>query len=358
MKAAIISLGSISSRWVYDAMKKYFDSVDHINLKELKVNITSKGMEITYKNKPLPRYDCIFAKGSFRYSNLLRSITKKLHKESFMPIKAEMFSIGHDKLLTHIELAEKGIAMPTTYVTTNIESTKILLEEVIYPIVLKFPQGTQGKGVMFADSYSSASSVLDAMESLQQSVIVQEYVETGGADIRAIVVGDKVVASMVRKAKMGEKRANIHAGGIGEAVILDSHTQQVAVKTAKALGLDICAVDLLETIKGPVVIEINLSPGLQGITEATGIDVADRIAKHLFSKTKEMKESREKPSAEVLVEEAKNDENTQAQQIISNLEFRGERILLSNMITKATGFKEDDEYIIEADKNSLKIRKY
>jgi len=358
MKAAIISLGSLSSKWIHASMNQYFEEVDDINLKEIRVNITGNGMEITYKGKPLPQYDCIYAKGSFRYANILRSITKKLHKECYMPIKAEMFSIGHDKLLTHIELEEHKVPMPTTYVTSTIDAAKEVLEEVIYPIVIKFPQGTQGKGVMFADSYSSASSLLDAMESLQQSVIIQEYVETGGADIRAIVVGDKVVASMVRKAKRGEKRANIHAGGVGEAITLDSHTQKVAVDTAKVLGLDICAVDILETVKGPVVIEINLSPGLQGITNATNIDVAGRIAKFLYKKTKEMKQVEEKPSAEDLVKEVKKKGGGKAQQVISNIEFRGERILLPNMVTKATRFNETDEYIIEAKKDELKIKKF
>jgi len=357
MKAAIISLGSISSKWIFEAMKKYFEEVDNIHIKDVKVNITSHGMEITYNGKPIPKYDCIYAKGSFRYANILRSLTKKLYNESYMPIRADMFSIGHDKLLTHIELEEHGIPMPTTYVTSTVDAAKKVLEEVIFPIVIKFPTGTQGKGVMFADSYSSASSLLDAMDTLNQSVIIQEYVETGGADIRAIVVGNKVIASMVRKAKMGEKRANIHAGGVGETINLDAHTRKVAVDTAKALGLDICAVDMLETLKGPVVIEVNLSPGLQGITEATGIDVADKIARFLYKKTKEINSCIDTPSAEELVKEVKDKADSKAHQVISNLEFRGERILLSKMVTNTTQFLEGEEYIIEACEGSLKIKK-
>jgi ribosomal protein S6--L-glutamate ligase len=358
MKAAIISLGAVSSKWTYEAMKKYFDKVDNINLKDIRVNISATGMKISYQGKPLPKYDCIFAKGSFRYANILRSITKKLYKESYMPIRSEIFSIGHDKLLTHIELANHNIPMPKTYVTSTISATKEVLDKVNYPIVLKFPTGTQGKGVMFADSHSSASSLLDAMDTLNQSVIIQEFVDTGGSDIRAIVIGDKVVASMVRKAKMGEKRANIHAGGVGEAVILDAHTQRVAVNTAKALGLDICAVDMLEGVKGPVVIEINLSPGLQGITEATGIDVADAIAKELYEQTaKRMNKQVQSVSAEDLVKEATKEAKTETHQVISQLDFRADRILLPPMITKATQFNDNDEYIIEAKEGTLNIKR-
>ncbi len=360
MKAAIISLRSLSSKWVYEAMKRYFDEVDDINLKDIRVNITGKGMEITYQGKPLPKYDCIYAKGSFRYANILRSITKEIYSECYMPIKSEMFSIGHDKLLTHIELVEHKIPMPATHVTSTIEAAKEMLENVIYPIVIKFPQGTQGKGVMFADSYSSASSLMDAMESLQQSVLIQEFIDTGGEDIRAIVIGDKVAAAMVRKAKVGEKRANIHAGGVGEGLVMDAHSQQVAVNTAKALGIDICAVDMLETPKGPVVIEINLSPGLQGITDATGIDVADKMARFMYKKTQERKGvvSKEQPTAQELIREVEKKTEKQLQQVISCLELRGERILLPKMVTTATKFNDQDEYVIEAEEGSLKIKKF
>ena len=110
-----------------------------------------------------------------------------------------------------------------------------VLKKVNYPIIMKFPKGTQGKGVMVADSFAGASSLLDALDFLKQPFIIQEFIETDGSDVRAIVIGDKVVASMARRAKEDEKRANIHAGGKGEAITLDSHTKKIAIDTAKVL---------------------------------------------------------------------------------------------------------------------------
>ena len=159
LKAAVISLGSVSSKWAYEAMKRYFDKVDHIDIKNIEVSVKSKGVNILYKGKPLPEYDCIYAKGSFRYAAVLRSITAARYNTSFMPIKDAAFTIVNDKLLTHLSLQEQDIPMPKTYIASTIEGAKEILDKVNYPIVMKFPQGTHGKGVMFAESQSSASSM-------------------------------------------------------------------------------------------------------------------------------------------------------------------------------------------------------
>ena len=261
MKAAIISLGSVSSEWTAKAMRKYFEKVDELNLKDIEVNLGEDRIEVLYNGKPVENYDCIYIKGSFRYLSLLQSITTALYKKTaYMPLKPETFTLGHDKILTQLAIQQSNIPSPGTYITSSADAAKKILKKINYPIVMKFPHGTQGKGVMFAESYASASSMLDALSALKQPFLIQEYVETGGTDIRALVVGDKVVAAMKRKAVPEEKRANIHAGAAGESCTLDYHTKRVAVEAAKAIGADICAVDILEYIKGPVVIEINLSP--------------------------------------------------------------------------------------------------
>ncbi len=244
MRAAIISLESKSSIMTADAMKKYFDSVDSINIKNVEVTLGSKGLSVLYNDKPLQKYDCIYAKGSFRYAPLLRSITTAFYDSVYMPLKPNAFTVGHDKLLTHLALQYYKIPMPNTYVISTSSAAKKILKEIKYPVILKFPHGTQGKGVMFAESYAAASSMLDAIDTLKQPFLIQEYVETEGADIRAIVVGDRVVAAMKRKAEGEEKRANIHAGGKGEALVLDAHTKKIAVSTAKAIGAEVCAVDI------------------------------------------------------------------------------------------------------------------
>jgi len=155
MKIALMSLGSKSSLMTLEALKKYFDTVEDINIKNVEVTLGSKGLSILYNGKPLKKYDCIYAKGSFRYAPLLRSITTALYGTTYMPIKPNTFTIGHDKLLTHLALQYYKVPMPDTYVISSVDAAKKILKKVKYPIILKFPHGTQGKGVMIADSFCS-----------------------------------------------------------------------------------------------------------------------------------------------------------------------------------------------------------
>lgn len=354
MKAAVISLGSKSSLWTIDEMTKLFDKVDNIKISKVEVTLGARGLEMLYEGEDLPHYDCVYVKGSFRFANLARAITTILHKRgSYLPLKPSSFTDGHDKLLTHLKLQSANVPMPKTFITATVDAAKAVLKNVNYPIVMKFPQGTHGKGVMFADSYPSATSLLDALHALNQPFIIQEYIETTGEDIRAIVVGDKVVASMKRKAVTGEKRANIHSGGKGEACELDFHTKKIAIEAAKAVGLGIGAVDLVEGPKGPLVIEVNVSPGLQGITKATGINVASKIAKYLFEETKKvMSDQKEEKASDVLKEVGIP---TTTQEIITPLSFRGNRILLPEVITSITKFNDKNDYAIKVKKGKLEI---
>ena len=357
MKAALISLGSESSRWTIEAMNKLFDSVDDVDLRNIEVNLSSGKSEILYKGKPIEKYDCIYAKGSFRYAQTLRAVTGALSPTTYMPIKAGTFTIGHDKLLTHLFLQQYKIPMPTTYLSSSPTAAKKILEKVNYPIIFKFPSGTGGKGVMYADSFAAAVSLMDALETLRQPFLIQEYIETSGEDIRVIVVGDKVVASMKRKALVGEKRANIHSGGSGEAFLPDAHMKKIAVDAAKAIGAEVCAVDLLEGVKGPLVVEVNLSPGLQGIKAATGVDVEDKIANYLYEKTKEFTEKGTKKGTGEIMREIAVEKGAKEQQIITNLDFRGERILLPKLVTAMGKFNEKDEFIIKVKKDKIEIEK-
>lgn len=352
MKAAIISQGSVSSKWTFEAMKKYFDEVDEVDIRHLEISISGSSAQILYKGAPLKNYDCVYAKGSFRYSQVLRSLTSILQKECYMPIIPSAFTIAHDKLLTQLMMQQHSVPMPKTYISSTIASARELLSSLNYPIIMKFPQGTQGKGVMFADSFSSASSILDALSALKQSFIIQEFVDTGSTDLRAFVVGDKVVASMIRKGAADEVRSNIHVGGTGEAIEIDEHTKQIAIKAAKAIGAEICGVDILQSFKGPLVIEANISPGLQGITKATKVDVADRIAKYLYNQTKQrydVKSSKDKK--EVMADI--NNENV----IITNLDLRGARILLPEMASMISKLKTEDHVEISAKKNEIRLKK-
>ena len=360
MRAALISLGSVSSQWTIKEMQNYFDKVDDINLKQIEVHTSKQGLQVLYNKQKLPDYDCIYAKGSFRYPLLLRSVTEAFYNKCYMPMRPEVFTIGHDKWLTHLLLQEHKIPMPSTYLSPTVDHAKtILKDEVKYPVIMKFPSGTQGKGVMFAESFAAASSTLDAVSVLNQPVIIQQYIETEGVDIRVIVVGDKVVAAMKRIASPDEKRANIHAGGVGEAYEPDALTKRIAVKTAEAIGGDILAVDMLESAKGPLVIEVNLSPGLQGITKATKINVADRIAKFLFKKTKESAEGKKLAGTSKVFRDLGIDDSgrEKIKEVITHLDFRGHRILLPESVTDMAKFSEKDEYIVKVEGDKLVIRK-
>lgn len=359
MKAALISLGSVSSKWTAEAMRKYFEEVDEIDIRYIEVTVGREGTKVLYKGENLGEYDCIFGKGSFRYAELMAAITSIYYDKCYMPIKQKSFTIVHDKLLTHLELQKHNIPMPLTYISATVSAARVILKRVNYPIIMKFPKGTQGKGVMVADSYAGASSILDALQSLRQPFIIQEYIETDGSDIRVMVAGDKVIGSMVRKSSNDEKRSNIHAGGKGEATTLDSHTKKIAIDTARVLGGSICGVDILESHRGPLVIEANISPGLQGITKATNINIADKMAKFLYINTKEyLEKKKQKHTDKIMGDLGISNNKEDSKQLITTLDLRGNRLLLPQIMTNITKFNDQEEVVIEAKKGELKITKF
>ena len=351
VNAAIISQGSDSSKWTAEAMRKYFDEVEEVDLKHLEISISGNTAEILYKGEKLRKYDCIYAKGSFRFSQVLRSLTTIMKDEAFIPFTPEAYTVAHDKLLTHLMLQTQNVPMPKTYISTTVSAARNVLSRMNYPIIMKFPQGTQGKGVMFADSFSSASSILDALTALKQSFIIQEFIETGNSDLRAIVVGDKVVAAMMRKGKEDEKRANIHAGGSGEAIELDAKTKEIAVKAARATGAEICGVDILPSIRGPLVLETNISPGLQGITNCTKVDVADHIARYLFKKTTERLEKINNSNKKEIMADINNEGS-----VMTTIDTRANRILLPELVTQISKIKDQELVEIKVKKGSVSIK--
>jgi ribosomal protein S6--L-glutamate ligase len=354
LKAAIVSLGGTSSHWIADSMRKYFETVDMIDIRDVEVLLESKKMKVMHRGEEVKGYDCILVRGSFRYTAMLTALTSVLQQESYVPVSADAISACHDKFLTQLKLQEHKIAMPSVYMASTGDSVRALLEKLPYPVVMKLPHGTQGKGVMFADSFASASSLIDALATLRQPFIIQDYIDTGGKDIRAIVVGEKVVASMMRISQSQEARANIHAGGKGEAIKLDMKTQQLAIKAARAMGAEICGVDILEGPTGPMILEVNVSPGLKGITAATGIDVAGEMAKYLFERTKELKKAEKTIKEKEVMKEIGN---ASMSEIVTTLDFKANRILLPEFVNKLAELKSEDEVIIKAEKGKVTIEK-
>ncbi len=358
MNFALISLGGKSSKKILEEAKSFFDTVDHLNIKDLEVRANSKRLDVLYQGKPIKEYDCIYIRGSFKYALLQQSLTRALHSDIYLPLEPSSFTLGHNKFLTLLELQKNKVSIPQTYFVANVDAAKKLLEQVNYPIIMKIPSGTQGKGVMFADSISSARSMLDALDVFHQPYMIQEFIETNSTDIRVIVLGDKVAASMKRKASKLELRANIHAGGEGINFELDYDTEQVAIKAAKAIGADIAAVDILESNGKPLVIEVNLSPGLEGITKATKKNVAKEIAKFLFDKTREFKNKKTSLHMSNILKEIEIESiHSNKKEVLTSLDIKAGIIKLPKIVTDISKFNPDDEVLIESKKGEIKITK-
>ncbi|HLD05609.1 MAG TPA: RimK family alpha-L-glutamate ligase [Candidatus Nanoarchaeia archaeon] len=360
MKAALISLGSESSKMTAEAMKKYFSQVDHLSLKHIEVHFSGSKAEVLYEGKPLGDYDCIYAKGSFRYASILQALTHLRYDQCYMPLREEAFSIAHDKFLTQLAFLRNHIPMPKTYLAATVEAAREILKNISYPIIMKFPQGTQGKGVMVADTFASASSILDALTALKQPFIIQEFIDTedeksGGTHIRGLVIGDRVAGSVRYRSGGSEKRSNWHLGGKVEPILMDPSIEQLAIKASKASGAEISAVDMLESPKGPFIIEVNISPGLGGISKVTKSDLPNVLAKFLSQRTQERLDHLKQKDTQKLL---KTIDSKSPQEFISNLDFRGARILLPEIVTKLTRFRPEDEYEVKAQPGKLEIKQF
>jgi len=211
-----------------------------------------------------------------------------------IPVVNRSLSImrARDKLRCNQILTRKNIEVPRTVMTRNPADLKASVERVGgLPVILKFLQGAQGVGVILADTFRSAESTLDAFWSMNQNLMIQEFVaEAEGKDLRVIVVGGEVVAVMKRKARDGEFRSNIHRGGWAELADANDEIIDVAVRAADTIGLDVAGVDILESARGPLILEINASPGLEAIEKVTDKDVAGDIIRFAETKVSRRKE--------------------------------------------------------------------
>jgi ribosomal protein S6--L-glutamate ligase len=197
-------------------------------------------------------------------------------------------SRSRDKLRSLQLLAKKGIGLPVTGFAHSIDATNELIKMCGgAPLVVKLLQGTQGMGVVLAETKKAAESVIEAFKEVRADILVQEYIaESKGADIRCIVLGGKVIASMERQGIDGEFRSNLHRGGVAKKISISPEERKTAIRAAKVMGLHLAGVDLLRSQRGPLVIEVNSSPGLEGIEKTTNKNVADKIIEFLESSIK------------------------------------------------------------------------
>lgn len=263
--------------------------LDMIKTLRCNINIASRRPDIYYEGVRLPKYDAVIPRIGASVTYYGMAVLRQFEMQGVYPVN-ESVAIGRsrDKLRSMQLLARDGIGLPVTTFAYDPKAT----EEVLKlaggaPLVIKLLEGTQGIGVVLADTDRSAKSVIEAFRGANVNIMVQEYIkEAGGSDIRALVVGGRVVAAMKRVGGEGEFRSNLHRGGSATLVKLSPEERSTATRSAKIMGLNVCGVDMLRSNHGPVVMEVNSSPGLEGVEKATGIDIAGKIIEFIEKSAK------------------------------------------------------------------------
>lgn len=253
------------------------DVVDHLRCY---INITSMRPTVRYRGEELPWFDAVIPRIGASVTFYGTAVLRQLEMMGVYPVNESVaISRSRDKLRSLQLLARKGIGLPVTVFAHRTSQADEILDMIGgAPVIIKLLEGTQGIGVVLGETQKAAESIIQAFGGVNTNILVQEFIkEAGGEDIRCIVLGDKVVATMKRKGKEGDFRSNIHRGGSAEKVKITPQERTTAVGAAKAMGLNFCGVDMLRSNHGPVVMEVNSSPGLEGMEKATGIDVADQL---------------------------------------------------------------------------------
>lgn len=286
MRIAILSrnksLHSIR-RLLYECRKAGIQC-DVINPLECQLIVDGSRSRILAGNVPVPHYDAVLPRIGASITDYGLAVVKQFETLGMYAVNSSRaIAESRDKMRCLQVLTEAGIQVPPSVLTRNHRSLRAAVESVGgLPVVVKLLQGTQGVGVMLLNHPIALGSVLDTIHGLERDVILQHFISEGaGRDYRAFVVGDKVVAAMLRTAPEGEFRTNIHRGGFGKLVKLPRAYERAAIRAAKVLGLQVAGVDIMESAKGPMVIEVNSSPGFEGIEKATGLNIAATIVRHI-----------------------------------------------------------------------------
>lgn len=282
MRIAILSRNPnlYSTRRLKEAGEALGHTVDVIDTLRCYMDITSNKPSVRYKGAALPDYDAVIPRIGASITFYGTSVVRQFEMMGTFAVNESVaISRSRDKLRSLQLLSRKGIGLPRTGFAHNTNYVDDLIANVGgAPLVIKLLEGTQGIGVVLADTKKAAESIIEAFMGLDANILIQEYIkEAGGADIRCLVVGGKVVASMKRQAKPGEFRSNLHRGATAELIKITPAERKTAIAAAKIMGLNVCGVDILRSNNGPLVMEVNSSPGLEGIETATGKDVAKMI---------------------------------------------------------------------------------
>ena len=286
LKIAILTRepDNYSTRRLVEAAEAHDHMVQVINTTQCYMNITSHRPEVYLGGKPLEGFDVIIPRIGASVTFYGMAVVRQFEAMGVYSLNsAAAIGAARDKLYAHQLLARSGIGMPDTGFARSPRATSELIKFVGgAPLVIKLLEGTQGRGVVLAETKKAAESVISAFQGLKANILVQEYIkESRGTDIRCLVVGNKVIAAMKRQAEEGEFRSNLHRGGKAIRVKLTKEERTTAIKAARVMGLGLAGVDLLRSDSGPKVLEVNSSPGLEGIETVTGKDIASLIIDHI-----------------------------------------------------------------------------
>lgn len=285
MKIAVLSrkAGLYSTRRLVEAGQERGHEVVVIDHLKCNLVVEKKGPAVFYHGQFLEDFEAVIPRIGASVTFYGGAVVRQFEmKKVFTAVESQALMRSRDKLRSLQILSRAGLGMPKTVFTNYSRDVEEIIDDVGgAPCIIKLLEGTQGMGVVLAEDYNSAKSVIEAFNNLKARVIVQEFIkEAKGADIRAFVVDGKVVGAMKRQGKPGEFRSNLHRGGHASLVKLKKSERAAAVKAATKMGLGIAGVDMLQSNRGPLIMEVNSSPGLEGIEKATEINIAGKIIEY------------------------------------------------------------------------------
>jgi ribosomal protein S6--L-glutamate ligase len=285
VKIAVLSRGAslYSTARLKEAALSRGHEVAVVDYLRCYMDITARRPKVLYRGEEV-RPNAIIPRIGASYTFYGTAVVRQFEMADVFTLNSsDGISRSRDKLRSMQILSRAGVGLPTTSFAHSIQDVDGLLEVVGgTPVVVKLLEGTQGLGVVLAETKKAAESVIGAFRQLDANILVQQYIkEAGGEDIRAFVVGGKVVAAMRRQGAPGDFRSNLHRGGKAQAIRLKPAERSTAVRAAKSMGLNVAGVDMLQSTEGPMVLEVNSSPGLEGIEGASGVDIADLIVEYI-----------------------------------------------------------------------------
>jgi ribosomal protein S6--L-glutamate ligase len=286
LKIAILSRDAslYSTTRLREAAEQRGHEVKVVDYLRCYLNITSRRPTVQFQGRELEGFDAVVPRIGASHTFYGTAVVRQFElMGTFAANESQAITRSRDKLRSLQLLSRSGIGLPVTAFAHSTKDIDGLLETVGgAPVIVKLLEGTQGVGVVLAETKKAAESVIAAFRQLDANILVQEYIkEAGGSDIRCLVVGNRVVAAIERRGAPGDFRSNLHRGGTAAKVKLTPEERSIAVRAARALGLNVSGVDILRSNHGPVVMEVNSSPGLEGVETTTGVDVAGRVVEFL-----------------------------------------------------------------------------